>query len=319
MHKFITIGLTAVAALLLHGQASAAEPVTPAIAGVVAGGVKIELVKDGFNGTEGPITLPDGGLIFTETKAERIIRIQPDGAVSTFLEKTNGANGLAFDNDGLLYAVQVLKPRVGVIYPAGKEKNLVENDQGTPFQRPNDLVRDQQGGLYFTDSGTRATPENPNPPKSNPGVYYLSPAGELKRLANDIERPNGITLSKDEKTLYVANTLGEQVFAFDLSAPGVAGNRRHFAKLEGWQNTEQGWSSGADGLAIDELDRLYVTSNAGIEVFDKQGQALGVIPIPKKPQNLAFAGQDKKTLYVVGRGAVYKLPVLTAGFKGRAK
>ncbi|PKM12668.1 MAG: gluconolactonase [Gammaproteobacteria bacterium HGW-Gammaproteobacteria-3] len=307
------------AAVLFESHAHAAEPVTSAIPGVTAGGVKIELIKDGFNGTEGPIGLPDGSLIFTETQAERITRIFPDNTVVSFLEHSNGANGLAFDADGALYAVQVLKPKVGIIYPVGKEKTLAEDFEGTPFQRPNDLVLDHHGGVYFTDSGTRATPENPNPPKSNPGVFYISPEGKLTRLASDIDRPNGIQLSKDEKTLYVANTLGEHVLAYDITRPGEIGNKRHFAKLAGWQETETGWSSGADGLAIDDKDRLYVTSNAGIEVFDQDGKPLGVIPIPKKPQNLAFAGKDKKTLYVVGRGAAYKIPVLTPGYLGRAK
>lgn len=75
----------------------------------------------------------------------------------------------------------------------------------------------------------------------------------------------------------------------------------------------------ADGLAVDEAGRVYVATNNGIEVFSRQGEALGTIALPKKPQNLAFAGADKKTLYVVGRGAAYRLPVLTAGYAGRAK
>jgi gluconolactonase len=215
--------------------------------------------------------------------------------------------------------VQVANPRVGIIYPQGQEKNLAENFEGQPFQRPNDLVLAGNGSLYFTDSGTRPTKENPNPPASKPGLFHIAPDGTLKRIANDIERPNGVQLSPDEKVLYVANTLGEHVLAYDIAADGSVQNRRNFAKLEGWKNTENVWSSGADGLAVDAEGRLYVASNAGIEVFSNKGEALGVISLPKKPQNLAFAGKDKKTLYVVGRGAAYKIPLLAAGFAGRAK
>ncbi len=306
-------------ALAFAASVQADDPVTPAIPGVAAGGVIIELIKEGFKGTEGPIGYTDGSLLFTETNENRIVRIAPDNTVSSFLENSNGANGLALNANGEIIAVQTLKSQVGIIYPADKQKIFAENFEGTAFQRPNDLVLAKSGGIYFTDSGTRPTKENPNPPASHPGVFYITPTGELKRLANDIDRPNGIQLSKDEKVLYVANTLGEHVLAYDIGADGSISNRRNFAKLDGWKNEENVWSSGADGLAIDDEDRLYVASNAGIEVFSAKGDALGVILLPKKPQNIAFAGTDKKTLYAVGRGSAYKIPLLAQGFKGRAK
>jgi gluconolactonase len=258
-------------------------------------------------------------LLFTETNENRIVRIAPDNTVSSFLENSNGANGLALNANGELIAVQTLKPQVGIIYPADKQKVFAENFEGVTFQRPNDVVIDKSGGIFFTDSGTRPTKEIPNPPPSHPGVFYISAAGQLKRLATDIDRPNGIQLSKDEKVLYVANTLGEHVLAYDIGADGSISNRRNFAKLDGWKNEENVWSSGADGLAIDDADRLYVASNSGIEVFSSKGDALGIIPLPKKPQNIAFAGTDKKTLYAVGRGSAYKIPLIAQGFKGRAK
>jgi gluconolactonase len=318
--KSLSAKLFAIAgAFAFAGLAQADDPVTPPIPGVAAGGIVIDLVKDGFNGTEGPIGLTDGSLLFTETNANRIVRIAPDNTVSTFLENSNGANGLALNANGELVAVQTLKTRVGVIHPQGQEKTIAENFEGQVFQRPNDLVLARNGGIYFTDSGTRPTKENPNPPVSKPGLFYITPAGSLKRLANDIERPNGVQLSPDEKVLYVANTLGENVLAYDIADDGSIQNKRNFARLEGWKNTETGWSSGADGLAVDAEGRLYVASNAGIEVFSNKGEALGVIPVPKKPQNLAFAGKDKKTLYVVGRGAAYRIPLLSSGYGGRAK
>jgi gluconolactonase len=312
--------LPLIGALALTAAAYADEdPVTPAIPGVSAGGVIIEELKSGFKGTEGSIANSDGSLLFTETQDNRIVKIAPDKTILPFLENSNGANGLAIKDSGEIIAVQTLKPQVGIVYPPDKQKIFAENFEGTPFQRPNDLVLAKTGGIYFTDSGTRPTKENPNPPPSHPGLFHITPSGELKRLATDIERPNGIQLSKDEKTLYVANTLGEHVLAYDIGADGLVSNRRNFAKLAGWKQEDNAWSSGADGLAIDDEDRLYVASNAGVEVFSAKGEALGVIAIPKKPQNLAFAGTDKKTLYVVGRGSAYKIPLLAQGFKGRAK
>ena len=307
----------ALATLILSLSAHADALLTPAIDGVVAAGTTVEVIKDGFEGTEGPVALPDGAVIFTEGQANRITRIAPDNSTSTFLENTAGANGLAFNAAGELIAVQTSKPRIAVLSPAGYQRVLADKYQGESLNRPNDLVVDRRGGVYFTDPGPRPEPRKPAPKTA---VYYLPPGGALTRLATDIERPNGIQLSPDEKTLYVANTFGEHVLAFDVKSDGSVANRRNFARLAGVAaNDVGGITSGADGLAVDAKGRLYVASTAGVQVFDAKGKALGTIALPKAPQNLAFAGLDKKTLYVVGRGAAYKIAVLTAGYAGRAK
>jgi gluconolactonase len=308
-------------AMALIGPAQADDTVSKAIPGIADAGAKVQLIKEGFNGTEGPITLPDGSLIFTETTANKITKIDANNNTSTFLENTNGANGLAFSAKGELYAAQTANTRVGIIYPQGKEKTLTDKFEGKAYQRPNDIVLAKNGGVYFTDSGTRPSKENPNPPLSDAGVYYISPTGTVTRLIypEDIERPNGIQLSPDEKTLYVADTAGEYVISFKIPADGSISQRKDFAKLKGWSQTDNVWSSGADGLAIDAKGDVYAVSNLGIEVFSSQGKPLGIIPVPKKPQNIAFAGKDKKTLYIVGRGSAYKIALKTPGFAGRAK
>jgi gluconolactonase len=303
----------------------AAPTVTPGIAGVVRAGTPIELIREGFSGTEGPVALPDGSLIFTETQANRITRIAQDGSTSVFVEGSNGSNGLGFTPNGDLYAVQVLKPRVGIVFPDPKVRTLADSYEGKPFGRPNDLVVDRLGNVYFTDSGAnpaqaaQASVPKPAVETAKPAVYRISRLGELRRLAADIERPNGIQLSPDDKVLYVANTFGEHLLAFDILADGSVGPRRNFAKLDGWRKTDTGGTSGADGIAVDDAGRVYVATLTGIQIFSAKGEALGTIALPKQPQNLAFAGEDKKTLYVVGRGAVYRFPVLTPGFSGRAK
>lgn len=311
--------------LLALANVQAQETVARAIPGVVAAGARIELIKEGFKGTEGPIALPDGSLAFTETQANRITRIAADGTTSAFVEETNGANGLGFNAKGELIAAQVADTRVGVIHPPERRRTLADNFEGAAFGRPNDVVVDRRGGVYFTDSGANvpagqaAAPAASGRAVAKPAVYYITPEGALKRLAHDIERPNGIQLSPDEKVLYVANTLGEYVLAYDVAADGSLGARRNFARLAGWSKGDNGYSSGADGLAVDEKGRLYVASNAGVEIFSAAGEALGSIVLPKKPQNLAFAGAGKQTLYVVGRGAAYRIALDTAGYAGRAK
>jgi gluconolactonase len=316
------IARTALGALLLAaGLAQAQDRIATAIPGVAAAGTRIELIKEGFDGTEGPLALPDGSLIFTETTGNRITRIGADGSTSTYLDNSNGANGLGFGAGGALYAVQVREPRVGIVAPADKARTLADQWDGLPFGRPNDLVVGKNGNVYFTDSGAPPGARGTQPARAvaKPAVYRIPPSGKLERVAADIERPNGIQLSPDEKTLYVANTQGEHVLAYDVAPDGTIGKRRDFARLAGWSKGETGWSSGADGLAVDAAGRLYVASNAGIEVFGPRGEALGVIALPKKPQNLAFAGPDKHTLYVVGRGAAYRIALLAQGYEGRAK
>ncbi len=316
---FRTIGplIFSAASLFIPTITLAENTITPSIEGVVAQGTQIEFIKDKFEGTEGPISLPDGSLIFTETRANRVTHIAEDNSITTYFENSNGTNGLAFTKKGELVSVQNLKPQIGVVYPKGSEKVWADNYEGKAFQRPNDLVIDKSGGVYFTDIGVLPKGEITEP--ARPAVYYVKPDGKITQIVNDVERPNGVQLSRDEKTLYLANTAGEYLLAYPVLGNGKLGAKNEFAKLAGYEKGETGFSSGADGIAIDDKDRVYVATNKGIEVFDEKGTALGIITIPQRPQNLAFAGKDKKTLYVVGRGAAYKIAVLTPGVKGRAK
>lgn len=299
------------------------DTVAPAIPGVVAAGTKVIVIKSGFQGTEGPIGLPDGSLIFTETQANRITRIAADGTTSTFLENTNGSNGLAWDAKGRLISVQTTpgQTKIGVIYPKGSEVVLSDNFDGQPFGRPNDLVVSSKGGVYFSEPGPNVQPGAPPPatPPLPPAVYYIPPGGKAIKIADGIRRPNGILLSRDEKTLYVNDTQGEYLIAFDVQADGKVTNRRDFAKYQGATTGPTGITSGADGLAIDEEGRVYAATSAGVEVFDSQGTHLGTIPVGRAPQNIAFAGKDKQTLYIVGRGSAFKVDLQTPGFRGRAK
>lgn len=322
--RYFAIGLLAavVTSGALAQQAAAPLPpatdtVAPDIAGVVRGGTKVQALKDNLNGgTEGPIALPDGSVLFTEQTANRVSRIDSDGKFSTFLENTNGTNALAFDTKGRLIALQrgcavpcqgSGKPAIAVIYPKGQEVVLSDNFEGKALQNPNDLVVDKKGGVYFTAPG--AMP---------PVIYYITPAGTTLKATEAVERPNGIQLNRSETVLYV-NSGGEYLRAFDIQADGSLTNARNFAKYQFMMPAGNTTASGADGLAVDSEGRVYVASNGGVEVFTEQGQYLGVIPFSRRPQNLAFAGPDKKTLYVVGRAAAYKVEMQAQGYQGRAK
>ena len=149
------------------------------------------------------------------------------------------------------------------------------SDGSTLSLRINDLAPDGRGGAYVTGAC----------------LYHTGSKGMVV-LAESL-RTNGIVLSPDDKTLYVTN--GGVVVAFDVARPGELANRRDFAKLEA--------GGSGDGMTVDTEGRLYVTSGPGVQVFDKAGSYLGLIPTPRSLITMTFAGPGKKTLYVVGSGA----------------
>ena len=155
------------------------ETVAPAFPASWPPARKCTIIKTGFQGTEGPIALPDGSVIFTETPANRITKIDKDNNVTTFLENTNGSNALAFDTKGRLITVQTVpgQTKVGVIYPKGSEAVLADNFEGKPFGRPNDLVVDKKGGRVLPEPGAAARPGDAPPatPPLPPTVYYIPP------------------------------------------------------------------------------------------------------------------------------------------------
>lgn len=296
------------------------ETVAPNIPGVVKGGTPVRIVKSGFKSTEGPIALPDGSLVFTELALNRLIKIDRNDNVTTFLENTNGANSIGFDPKGRLIGVLVNEGQAGVavLYPESSKAVLASTYEGKPLGRPNDLAVGR-AGIYFTDPGRNAVGAPPEPGALPQAVYYLPYNRQAVIKVADGFRPNGILLSRDEKTIFINNTTGESLLAYDVRPDGTLTNRRDFAKYEGVTRTADGVNSGADGLAIDNDGRIYIAVPPGVQVLSPAGATLGVIPLSIRPQNLAFAGPDKQTLYVVGRGNAFKVQMLAQGFKGRAK
>ena len=307
----------------------ATDTVAPDIPGVVKGGSKVQVIVDGLQHTDGPATMPDGTLLYWDFMARRLGKVEPNGKPGTFLSNTDGSSAIGFDSKGRL--ITTLKPQgksasIGVIWPKGKETVLADNVDGKPFEGPNDLVVDKQDGVYFTISGKGT-------------VLYARPGAKVINVfADPKERINGVTLSIDEKTLYVATQSreaktklsiadlpkegGEYLLAFDVQPDGTLKNKRNFTKFKTVTERPNGTPDlrfGADGLAIDSQGRVYAATSTGVQVFDGQGRRLGTIPLSRAPQNLAFAGADKKTLYVVGRGAAFKVTLLAQGFKDRAK
>jgi gluconolactonase len=295
---------TAAAVVLLAEAAHAQSP--SGIAGVVAPGVAPELVQEGFIFTEGPVGTPDGGLYFSDIRPNRIYQLDPGGKISLVREQTNGANGLALTREGDLLAAEGEGKRISKRSRDGGVTTVTEGIAGKPFLSPNDVLMDANGGIYITDPGPR-----PVVPGRTVYVYYL-PAGAKEPIVIDdqIARPNGLTLTRDGKTLIVNDTLGPTVYAYDVQPDGNVKNKRTFAQL---RDIPEGKESGADGMALDREDRLYVTTVAGVQVFDAAGKYIGTIKVPRQPANAGFAGPDKRVLYVTAREGLYRINMLAQG------
>ena len=206
------------------------DTTAPDIPSVVRGGTKVHLIRDLFQSTEGPIAMPDGSLLFTEQDAGdgQLVKIDKDDKVSAFLDRTNRTIGLAYDTKGRLIGVQSNIPRVAVLAPT--RMTLVEQVSGLPLVAPNDLVADKKGGIYFSDPlNSRFRP--PPPSRTKQWIVYIRPDGKAMPVSEEVERPNGVALSPDEKVLYASD--GPAIDALDVQADGALRNFRKFAMLKG--------------------------------------------------------------------------------------
>ncbi len=293
--------------LLMPVMAPSAVAQSPAgIAGIVAPGVAPELVQENFVFTEGPVGTAEGGLYFSDIRANLTYYLEPGGKISVVRRDTNGANGLALTRDGELLFAEGDAQRISKRGRDGAVTTLTAGPQGKPLLAPNDLIVDAKGGIYFTDPGPR--PVVAGRPTY---VYYLAAGAKEPVLVDGaVARPNGLTLTNDGKSLIVDDTIGETVFAYDVEPDGSVKNKRPFVKL---RDIPAGMESGADGMVIDREDRVYITTVAGIQVFDPKGQYLGTIKAGRQGANVAFAGPDNRTLYITAREGLYRVKTLAQG------
>jgi gluconolactonase len=289
------------------------EVTVTAIPEIIAAGAQWKQVwQTPGNNADGIVATKDGGLLTAQEDLNQVTKLDANDHASVFLANTHGVGSVSIDRKGRVLGVERMVP-MAVSYLTPTHKVLADTFNGKSvgdLGRLNDLVADKKGGAYFTDGG----------------IYYAGADGKITRLDQNL-RTNGVILSPDEKTLYVTN--GMTLAAFDVHPDGLVGNQREFAKLEAGGN--------GDGSTIDSAGRLYVSSAPGVQVFSPDGKYLGLIPTPRPIISVAFSGPGKKTLYIVGAGArdasgqeihegpqktgrtIYKIPMLSQGFKGRAK
>ncbi len=267
---------------------------------------RAERLATGFVFTEGPLWHPDGFYYFVDVRESVLYRLTPGRAPEVVRDKTGGGNGTTFDLQGRLVQCEGDNRRVTRMAADGRIEVIVDRFESKRLNRPNDVVCRSDGSIYFTDPGLRVPLAERELPYA--GVYRIAPDGTLTLVA-DCEYPNGLAFSPDERVLYVANTRWAQyIHALELDAGGKMVRRRIFADMSSDET-----DGVPDGMKVDVEGRIYCTGPGGTWVFAADGTRLGIIRTPEVPANLAFGGQDLRTLFFAARTSVYALRVKVPG------
>ena len=277
----------------------------------------VTILATGLGFPEGPVACPDGSVVLTEIRHARCSRVTPDGKVSLFSDCGGGPNGLAIGPDGSFYlcnnggsryveghsmgmgphpdyrhgSIQRLDPKTGAA------TLLYSHVDGQPLSAPNDLVFDTAGGFYFTDLGKRYSRH-----RDHGGVYYAQPDGSsIVALAYPMLSPNGCGLSPDGRTLYVADTEGARLWAFEVQGPGRLKPKVEFAPHSGRVVAGLGGKARFDSLAVMASGNIAVAtlSTGCITEISPAGDIVRAVAMPDRfPTNLCFGGPDMRTAYV---------------------
>ncbi len=255
--------------------------------------------------TEGPAYSPKGFLLFSDIPNSRIVRVDSDGTISDFLKPSGKANGLVFDAAGHLYACQGGAQRVvKIAIQDGKIEPLCDNYEGRSLNSPNDLALDGHGGLYFTDPRYGSDTKIDQPCM---GVYYIDSLGKTTRVIDNLQRPNGILVSTDRKTLYVAEPNKRELWKYEITMPGRLGPGKPI-----FTGGEQDDGHGPDGMCLDQQGNIYATYKS-VVVLNADGGLIGRIAVPEHPANCTFGGPDGKTLFITATTSLYSLAMNVAG------
>jgi gluconolactonase len=310
------------------GQAGRVHAHSPALAALITPGTPVEKLAEGFTWAEGPVWVRDGGfLLFSDVLANRMHRWSDADGASIFLEPSGydgpepsgfrepGSNGLIAGSPGAILMCDHGNRAVARLDLATREKTFLAKEYGgRRFNSPNDLVLGSDGSIWFTDPPYGLEGLNASPMKEQPvnGVYRLHPDGRVELVVADMSFPNGILLSPNERTLYVANSDPNDpvVLAYDLDETGRVGPREVFADMSNL--AAEGLPGLPDGMAVDKAGNLFVTGPGGVHIFSPGGARLGSIYTDTVAANCAF-GEDGRTLFLTCSHMLARLRTRTRG------
>ena len=301
---------------------------SPALAALIPPGARAEELAHGFTWSEGPVWIREGAyLLLSDVPANRMYRWSPGEGLSIFLEPSGydgpdpsafrepGSNGLIPGPPGTILMADHGNRAIVRLDLATRRKTLLATHyQGHQFNSPNDLVLGGDGSIWFTDPPYGLEGLNTSPLKEQPvnGVYRLHPDGVVECVVADMSFPNGILLSPDGRTLYVANSDPEWavVLAFALDSAGTVLDRQIFVDMTALAG--KGLPGLPDGMAIDKAGNLFITGPGGVHIFSAGGARLGVIDTGTAIANCAF-GEDGRTLFLASSGMLARVRTRTRG------
>ena len=314
------------------------ERLDPALDKLLPPAATIEKLAEGFDWIESPLWVKKGGyVLFSEIPFNSIYKWQEGQGVSLFMSpagyfgdrtdlKEPGTNGLVLDAQGALIMCQHGSRRIAKLpalaNPKGKQIALAEKFDDKRLNSPNDLVVHSSGDIFFTDPPYGLSRKTGDDPMNDPdkelkfqGVYRLDTKGNVTLVSDQLERPNGIALSPDEKTLYAANSHGPRpiIMAFDLKQDRTAENPRVFFDGAELKAKKPNLKGAFDGMAVDSAGNLFATGPGGILIITPAGQHLGTIATGEATSNCEFGGTDGKTLYIAADMYLARIKTSTQG------
>jgi gluconolactonase len=300
----------------------------PVSAQILPPGATVTRLVTGYSFTEGPVYDRAGGvyftnLIFSNQFNSDIIRYDIATGMAVVVDPTSdGANGLFLDGNGQVISADQATHRISRRSTTDitvVEAILASSWNGAGFNSPNDLVIDAAGGIYFSD------PDYNNVRAQAEGVYYRNPAGTVNRILSGFVRPNGVMLSPDGDTFYLAVEGEKRIMAYDVAADGSLSNQRQFARTDVNASgvTLPGITNGPDGLTVDAAGNLYAAVQNAVFAWNPSGQRLFDLPVPQDPTNVAFGDTDGRSLFITAGNSLYgiqlNVPSTTPGdFNGDA-
>lgn len=294
----------------------------PAFAELIDVSEKIEVLQGGFNWSEGPVWIKSGGyLLFSDVPENKIHKWHPKDGHSVFMNKSGyegdsknrepGSNGLMLDGEGRLVVCDHGNRRVYRVEKDGTKKTLADNYNGKKFNSPNDLVINAKGDIYFTDPpyglGGRTAELDYF------GVYRLTADGKVTLLTKELMRPNGIALSPDEKTLYVAQSHKPAPIykSYAIKEDGTTDNEGKLL-FDAGKFAKAGDPGMPDGMCVDIKGNLWATGPGGVLIISPEGKLLGRLNMGQPTANCAW-GDDGSTLYITSDDRLCRVKTKTKG------
>jgi gluconolactonase len=287
-----------------------AQTDNPPAAPILEPGTKMQKIVTDCKFTEGPAVDKDGNLFFSDGPNDRILKRTPDGQLSVFRQPCGRTNGMIFDHEGRLVMCQSSGPggkrRVARLEKDGTETVLADTYDGKPFIAPNDLCIDHKGRIYFSDPYFGPPSEKSQP---SSGVYRIDAPGKVVRLLDHLQKPNGIEITADNRTMYISDRGTQKLHRYQVQPDGSL-------KADGIVYVFAP-DRGVDGLCLDVKGNIYAAAGegktTGLFVLSPQGKLLLHHPVPEFSTNAAFGGKDMRDLYFTATTSVYRFRTAQPG------